>query len=142
MHLHFNNDDVAQAETVECSDYSEYACILKIILRAVMYGKKEFHPPLKTTGNGQVFIVYFVCWLFAQHGMSAYNATKSAVRGFTESLSQELDMEDSGVSASCVPPGGIKTHIAKTARINESMAKVPGQAADKARQQFNDQLLR
>ena len=51
-------------------------------------------------------------------------------------------MEDSGVSASCVHPGGIKTNIAKTARMNESMAKVTGQAADKARQQFNDQLLR
>ena len=51
-------------------------------------------------------------------------------------------MADCGVSASCVHPGGIKTNIAKTARMNASLSSVTGQDADKARQQFNDQLLR
>ena len=80
--------------------------------------------------------------LFSQPGMSAYNASKFAVRGFTESLRQELDMAACGVSASCVHPGGIRTNIAKTARMNDSLAKVTGQEAEQARQQFNDQLLR
>ena len=94
----------------------------------VVNGTKAFLPHLKASGNGHVVNVSSVFGLFAQPGMSAYNATKYAVRGFTESLRQELDMEDSGVSASCVHPGGIKTNIAKTARMNESMAKVTGQA--------------
>ncbi|HFK2130738.1 TPA: SDR family NAD(P)-dependent oxidoreductase, partial [Pseudomonas aeruginosa] len=142
VNLIFNNAGVAHAGTVEGSDYSEYEWIMNINFWGVVNGTKAFLPHLKASGNGHVVNVSSVFGLFAQPGMSAYNATKYAVRGFTESLRQELDMEGSGVSASCVHPGGIKTNIAKTARMNESMAKVTGQAPDKARQQFNDQLLR
>lgn len=142
VNLIFNNAGVAHAGTVEGSDYSEYEWIMNINFWGVVNGTKAFLPHLKASGNGHVVNVSSVFGLFAQPGMSAYNATKYAVRGFTESLRQELDMEGSGVSASCVHPGGIKTNIAKTARMNESMAKVTGQAPDKAREQFNDQLLR
>ena len=47
----------------------------------------------------------------------AYNAAKFAVRGFTECLREELELERSCVSATCVHPGGIKTNIARNARI-------------------------
>ncbi len=59
--------------------------------------------------------------LTAQPTQSAYNASKFAVRGFTESLRQELDMQNAGVSATCVHPGGIRTNIAKAARMNNSV---------------------
>ena len=52
---------------------------------------------------------------------SAYNSAKFAVRGFTESLRQELDMMSFGVSASSVHPGGIKTGIARSSRIDSSV---------------------
>ncbi len=142
VNLVFNNAGVAHAGTVEGSDYAEYEWIMNINFWGVVNGTKAFLPHLKASGDGHVVNVSSVFGLFAQPGMSAYNATKYAVRGFTESLRQELDMEGAGVSASCVHPGGIKTNIAKTARMNESMAKVTGQNADKARAQFNDQLLR
>lgn len=142
VNLIFNNAGVAHAGTVDGSDYSEYEWIMNINFWGVVYGTKAFLPHLKASGEGHVVNVSSVFGLFAQPGMSAYNATKFAVRGFTESLRQELDMEDCGVSASCVHPGGIKTNIAKTARMNDSLARVTGQEASSARQQFNDQLLR
>ena len=142
VNLVFNNAGVAHAGTVDGSDYSEYEWIMNINFWGVVYGTKAFLPHLKASGEGHVVNVSSVFGLFAQPGMSAYNATKFAVRGFTESLRQELDMEDCGVSASCVHPGGIKTNIAKTARMNDSLARVTGQEASRARQQFNDQLLR
>jgi short-subunit dehydrogenase len=108
----------------------------------VVNGTKAFLPHIKASGSGHIVNVSSVFGLFSQPGMSAYNASKFAVRGFTESLRQELDMADCGVSASCVHPGGIKTNIAKTARMNASLSSVTGQDADKAREQFNDQLLR
>ena len=43
------------------------------------------------------------------------------MRGFTESLRQELDMTDCGVSATTVHPGGIKTAIARSARQDASI---------------------
>jgi len=46
------------------------------------------------------------------------------VRGFTEALRQELEMQKVGVSATSVHPGGIKTNIAKSARMDESLTKI------------------
>ncbi len=138
----FNNAGVAQGGTVEGNDYADYEWIMNINFWGVVNGTKAFLPHIKSSGQGHIVNVSSVFGLFAQPGMSAYNASKFAVRGFTESLRQELDMADCGVSASCVHPGGIKTNIAKTARMNDSLAKVTGQAAEQARQQFNDQLLR
>jgi NAD(P)-dependent dehydrogenase (short-subunit alcohol dehydrogenase family) len=138
----FNNAGVAQGGTVEGNDYADYEWIMNINFWGVVNGTKAFLPYLKTAGQGHVVNVSSVFGLFSQPGMSAYNASKFAVRGFTESLRQELDMAACGVSASCVHPGGIRTNIAKTARMNDSLAKVTGQAAEQARQQFNDQLLR
>jgi short-subunit dehydrogenase len=65
--------------------------------------------------------------------MSAYNSSKFAVRGFTESLRQELDLARIGVSATCVHPGGVKTNIAASARMSESIAKVTGGDAEGSR---------
>jgi len=138
----FNNAGVAQGGTVEGNDYADYEWIMNINFWGVVNGTKAFLPHIKASGQGHIVNVSSVFGLFSQPGMSAYNASKFAVRGFTESLRQELDMADCGVSASCVHPGGIKTNIAKTARMNASLSSVTGQDADKARQQFNDQLLR
>lgn len=142
VNLIFNNAGVAHAGTVEGSDYAEYEWIMNINFWGVMHGTKAFLPYLKATGDGHIVNISSIFGLFAQPGMSAYNATKFAVRGFTEALRQELDMDACGVSASCVHPGGIKTNIAKTARMNDSLSKVTGQDADTARSQFHDQLLR
>ena len=45
-------------------------------------------------------------------GGAAYNASKFAVRGYTEALRMELEIEGACVSATCVHPGGIATNIA------------------------------
>lgn len=138
----FNNAGVAQGGTVEGNDYADYEWIMAINFWGVIHGTKAFLPHIKAASSGHIVNVSSVFGLFSQPGMSAYNASKFAVRGFTESLRQELDMQACGVSASCVHPGGIKTNIAKTARMNDSLSSVTGQDADQARQQFNDQLLR
>jgi short-subunit dehydrogenase len=62
--------------------------------------------------------------LLAMPSLSGYTASKFAVRGFTESLSQELAMARLPVRATCVHPGGIKTGIAKSARMSASVAEL------------------
>jgi len=142
INLIFNNAGVAHGGTVEGSDLSDYEWIMGINFWGVVHGSKAFLPYLRASGDGHVINVSSVFGLFAQPGMSAYNASKYAVRGFTESLRQELDLAACGVSASCVHPGGIRTNIAMTARMNDSLAAITGQDSEKARQQFHDQLLR
>ena len=55
-------------------------------------------------------------------------------------MRQELDIEKSGVSSLCVHPGGIRTNIAKAAKMNDSL-KTLGMDPAKSSQQF-DKLLR
>ena len=142
VNLIFNNAGVAHAGTVEANELADYEWIMNINFWGVVQGTKAFLPHLRASGDGHIINISSVFGIFAQPGMSAYNATKYAVRGFTESLRQELDLANCGVSASCVHPGGVKTNIAKTARMNASMSQITGQSAEQSRQQFNYLLLR
>lgn len=142
VNLIFNNAGVAHGGSVEGNALDDYHWIMNINFWGVVHGTKAFLPYLKASGAGHVVNVSSVFGLFAQPGMSAYNATKYAVRGFSESLRQELDIANCGVSASCVHPGGIRTNIAHNARMNDSLAEVTGQDAGQSRQLFNDLLLR
>jgi NAD(P)-dependent dehydrogenase (short-subunit alcohol dehydrogenase family) len=126
VHLVVNNAGVAQAGTVEANRYEDYEWVMNINFWGVVYGTKEFLPVLKASGQGHIVNISSIFGLFAQPTQSAYNASKFAVRGFTESLRQELDLERCGVSATCVHPGGIKTNIAKAARVHGSVSQVLG----------------
>jgi short-subunit dehydrogenase len=87
----------------------------------VVYGTKAFLPHLRASGDGHVVNTSSLFGLLGFPGQSTYNATKFAVRGFTEALRIELDMMGAPVSATSVHPGGIKTNIARTARVNRSV---------------------
>lgn len=140
VNMIFNNAGVALASTVEGESYEELEWIVNINFWGVVYGTKEFLPLIKLTGDGHIINISSLFGLMAQPTQSAYNATKFAVRGFTESLRQELDLENSGVSALSVHPGGIRTNIANSARSNSSL-KTLGIDPERATRSFN-KLLR
>jgi len=132
----FNNAGVAHAGTVAATDYRDYEWIMGINFWGVVNGTKEFLPHLINSGDGHVVNVSSVFGLFAQPMVSAYNASKFAVRGFTEALRQELDMSGQGVSASCVHPGGVRTNIAKAARVGDSVGALSGKTPTAAASSF------
>lgn len=142
VNLIFNNAGVAHCGTVAETEYADYEWLMGINFWGVVYGTKEFLPHLQASGEGHVINISSVFGLFAQPTQSVYNSSKFAVRGFTEALRQELDLSDSGVSATCVHPGGIKTNIANAARFNSSGGQMLGKNNDLARQAFNDNMLR
>lgn len=130
VNLIFNNAGVALGNTVEEARYEDYEWIMGINLWGVIYGTKAFLPHLKQSGDGHIVNISSIFGLFAQPTQSGYNMTKFAVRGFTESLRQELDLQKCGVSATCVHPGGIKTNIARNARMTSSASSLSGKNAD------------
>ena len=136
----FNNAGVALGSTVEGASYEELEWIVNINFWGVVYGTKEFLPLIKQSGEGHIINISSLFVLTAQPTQSAYNATKFAVRGFTESLRQELDLENCGVSALCVHPGGIRTNIANAAKMNDSIRSL-GMHPEKSARSFN-KLLR
>lgn len=140
VNLIFNNAGVAIGSTAEGVSYEDLEWLIGINFWGVVYGTKEFLPFLKQSGDGHIINISSMFGLTAQPTQSAYNASKFAVRGFTESLRQELDMQNAGVSATCVHPGGIRTNIAKAARMNNSVQSL-GMDPVKSQDAF-DKLLR
>ncbi len=124
VNLVFNNAGVALGATIDGMRYEDFEWLMNINFWGVVYGTKAFLPHLKKAGEGHIINTSSVFGLVGIPSQSAYNAAKFAVRGFTESLRQELDMENCGVSATSVHPGGIKTNIAKAARLDSSIASL------------------
>jgi short-subunit dehydrogenase len=121
VNLIINNAGLAYASPIEAIDYDHFEHIMNVNFWGVVYGTKAFLPHLKTAGHGHIVNMSSVFGLFAQPTQSPYNASKFAIRGFTESLRQELDLMNCGVSASCVLPGGIQTNIVKNSIVSPAL---------------------
>lgn len=141
VNLIFNNAGVALSGTVEGLTLEDYEWITNINLWGVIYGTKAFLPYLSASGEGHIINISSVFGLVAQPLMSGYNITKFAVRGFTESLRQDLDYTGSCVSATCVHPGGIKTNVARSARQSASVEQALGMTAEKASARYEKSFI-
>ncbi len=116
VHLVVNNAGVALSGSIERMNYDDLEWLFGINFWGVVHGTKAFLPHLLAAEEGHVVNVSSVFGLIAVPGQGAYNAAKFAVRGFTECLRQELELEHRRVSATCVHPGGIRTNIARAMR--------------------------
>ncbi|MDJ0392641.1 SDR family NAD(P)-dependent oxidoreductase [Rhodococcus sp. G-MC3] len=141
VHLVFNNAGVAQSGSVQGNSYADFEWVLNINLWGVIHGTKAFLPYLIEAGEGHIINTSSVFGLQAQPGVSAYNTSKFAVRGFTEALRQELDLLDDGVSATCVHPGGIRTEIVRSARVGDGLEEIFGQGGAQVMDLFDTMLL-
>ena len=128
--LVFNNAGVAVAATVEETSWENFEWLMGINFWGVVHGTKAFLPQLIESGDGTLVNISSVFGFIGVPSQSAYNSAKFAVRGFTEALRQEMIMEGKPVTVCCVHPGGIRTNIARSARVpdtsgvdRESMAK-------------------
>ncbi len=135
-HLVFNNAGVSHSASIEGLDYADFEWIMGINFWGVVYGTKAFLPHLKAAGEGHIINTSSLFGLLAIPSQSTYNATKFAVRGFTEALREELELTRSPVSATCVHPGGIKTNIARSGRIDESLKSFGVTDLEKSRRSF------
>jgi NAD(P)-dependent dehydrogenase (short-subunit alcohol dehydrogenase family) len=120
VNLVVNNAGVALMATVEEMSYQDFDWIVGINFWGVVHGTKAFLPHLIASGDGHLVNISSVFGFVGVPTQSAYNATKFAVRGFTEALRQEMLLEKRRVGVSCVHPGGIRTNIARDARAPEN----------------------
>jgi short-subunit dehydrogenase len=136
VNLIFNNAGVALAAAIEDMSYEDFEWLMNINFWGVIHGTAAFLPHLKAAGEGHVVNISSVFGLISVPSQSAYNAAKFAVRGFTDALRMELDIARCGVSSTTVHPGGIKTNIARNARMDESATAFTG-GAERARKNFD-----
>jgi len=113
-----NNAGVALAGRLDQVSVSDVDRVLDVNLRAVVHLTMACLPTMPT-GSHLVF-VSSVFGLAAPPGQVAYATSKFAVRGFAESLRHELSAVGTGVTV--VHPGGVRTAIARSARIGSTLA--------------------
>ena len=141
VNLIFNNAGVALGAFLETVKPEDFQWIMGINFWGVVYGTKAFLPHLKASGEGHIINTSSVFGLCAQPTQSTYNATKFAVRGFTESLRQELDMMNCGVSATSVHPGGIKTSIARKSVASPEIEAFTGTDPESGKDLFEKMFI-
>ena len=113
----FNNAGVAVASSVLDADPGDDEWLRQINFDGVVNGTRAFLPILVEQDDGVIVNTSSVFGLVGMPYQSAYCASKFAVRGFTDALRQEL--RGTGVRAVTVHPGGIKTNIARSARVRK-----------------------
>ena len=113
----FNNAGVAVASSVLEADPGDDEWLRQTNFDGVVNGTRAFLPILVDQDDGVVVNTSSVFGLLGMPYQSAYCASKFAVRGFTDALRQEL--RGTGVSAVTVHPGGIRTNIARNARVRK-----------------------
>ena len=117
-----NNAGVTLVDSVEHQSYEDFEWLMNINFWGVVHGTRAFLPHLQQVADAHIVNISSVFGLIAVPMQSAYNASKFAVRGFTEALKMEL--AGSHIRVSCVHPGGIKTSIARSARMNQETTGV------------------
>jgi short-subunit dehydrogenase len=115
-----NNAGVALHGSVRELGDSDMRWLMDINFWGVVHGTQAFLPHLAASGDGQLANVSSIFGLIAVPKQAIYNASKFAVRGWTEALRQECLLDGTPVSVSCIHPGGIKTAIARNARVTAS----------------------
>jgi len=131
-----NNAGVSLAGDFLEMSYEDFDWIVGINFLGVVNGTKEFLPHLIASGDGYLVNISSLFGLISMPGQSAYNATKYAVRGFTEAIREEMLIAKHPVSVTCIHPGGIKTGIARNGR------KTASQDAAKVDKLFDEKLAK
>lgn len=113
----FNNAGVAVTSSVLDAVHEDDQWLWDINFHGVVNGTRAFLPLLVAQDSGAIVNTSSVFGLVGMPNQSAYCAAKFAVRGFTDSLRQEL--RGTGVRAVTVHPGGITTNIARNGRMRK-----------------------
>lgn len=111
-----NNAGVTVTGDFEEMTYEDFDWIVGVNFHGVVNGTKEFLPHLIASGDGHLVNISSLFGFMSMPGQTAYNATKYAVRGFSEALREEMLINRHPVAVTCVHPGGVKTGIARNGR--------------------------
>jgi NAD(P)-dependent dehydrogenase (short-subunit alcohol dehydrogenase family) len=118
--LLINNAGVALMGQFNEVSLEDMRWLIEINFWGVVYGCKFFLPLLEREADAHIVNVSSVFGLIGPPGQTAYAASKFAVRGFSESLREELRITGS-IRVTSVHPAGIATPIAHSARAGHGV---------------------
>lgn len=125
--LLINNAGVAMAGRFDQIGMEDFDWVMAINFRAPVLLTHHLLPRIGP--GGHIVNVSSLFGLIGPAGQTAYSASKFALRGFTEALRNELLPRGIGVTS--VHPGGIRTDIARNARIGGNLSELEVRQAAK-----------
>ena len=117
VHVLVNNAGVALDGCFEELPLDHIDWLLGVNLWGVVHGCSVFLPYLRREAEAHIVNVSSVFGIVGMPENSAYCASKFAVRGLSESLMVELAGSTIGITV--VHPGGVRTNIARRARLRD-----------------------
>jgi len=132
-----NNAGVALGDFLETVPLEDFEWLMGINFWGVVHGTMAFLPHLRNRPEGHIINISSINGIIPNPNNGPYCAAKFAVKGYTETLAQE--MHGTSIRVSCVHPGGIKTNIARNTRFNCAMYSL---SREKAICLYEDELFR
>ena len=121
-----NNAGVAMSASLGRTSLAQWERVLAVNLTGAFLGCKAAAPALRRGGGGAVINVSSVDGIRGRAGLHAYAASKSGLRGLSQTLAVELAPE--GIRVNTVLPGLVPT--AMTRRVDPADLDIPlGRAA-------------
>src|SRR6516162_2786125 len=124
IHLLFNNAGIGGGGSMFTSTREQWERTFNICWGGVYYGVRTFLPLLVKADEAHIVNTSSVNGFWASVGMgvshTAYSAAKFAVKGFTESLINDLRLNAPHIKCSVVMPGHIGTSIVSNTRKVQS----------------------
>jgi NAD(P)-dependent dehydrogenase (short-subunit alcohol dehydrogenase family) len=110
-----NNAGVIVSQRLADTTVADFEWLMGVNFWGVVHGSQAFLPCLLLRPEAAIVNVSSIFGIVSAPGQGAYNTSKFAVRGFTETLRHELS--NTPIHVMCVYPGGIKTNIARNAKF-------------------------
>ena len=120
-----NNAGVALIDTVEHLSLEDAQWLMGINFWGVVYGCQFFAPHMRMRSGSVIVNLSSIFAMLSLPTQSIYNASKAAVRAFSDSLRIELGAGSKRahglypVGVLCVNPGGIRTRLVDQARMGD-----------------------
>lgn len=121
VHILVNNAGVTVAKDFHEHTMEDWEWVVGVNLWGVVYGCKAFMDHLLVADEAHIVNISSVFGIIGVPSQSSYCATKYAVRGFTETLWEELRGTHVGVTS--VHPGGVATNIIQSSRSDDDEMK-------------------
>jgi NAD(P)-dependent dehydrogenase (short-subunit alcohol dehydrogenase family) len=138
VHVLCNNAGVGGGGAIATMTLNNWRWVINVNLWGVIHGLHSFLPTLLANEDGgHVVNTASVAGLVAGAGIGAYNASKYAVVGISETMLEELAGTKVGVSVLC--PGFVRTNIF-TSQRNRPAELTDAKKAKPTARQFNDDL--
>tara|TARA_Y100000588_G_scaffold114826_1_gene125954 strand:+ start:1543 stop:2337 length:795 start_codon:yes stop_codon:yes gene_type:complete len=109
LNILVNNAGIAIVESVDKMLFEDWRALMAVNVDGVFLGTKHAVPAMRRSGGGSIVNISSILGLTGLEKLSAYCASKGAVRLFSKAIALECARDGSGIRVNSIHPGYIHT---------------------------------